>query len=426
MLRNDNHMENAILIEELSKRFYRSHANRPQTFQDLFLRGLVKSMKHDEFWALRDVNFEVAPGRMAGIIGRNGSGKSTLLRLIGGVGKADRGRIVTRGRIGALIDLGAGFHPDLTGRENVYINGVISGLTRKEVTRNFDSIVAFAELEDFIDSPLRVYSLGMQMRLAFAVAIHIQPSILLIDEVLAVGDIAFQNKCLGRIAQFKAQGCAILLVSHDTGLVSKLCDEVLWLHQGQLAARGEAEEVVDQYLAEMEAETRRRTPESSLVQPTPVGIDLKLNENRFGSLEMQITEVTLLDAGGRIVEELPSGQPLSVQIGYRAPQPLSSPIFGVTISREDGLICYESSTETEGVVAPMVNGEGKIILEFDRLDLTGDTYYLDVGVYERTWAYAYDYHWHVYPLRVTAAGGAKGILQPPHRWIWQSQMPEEV
>jgi lipopolysaccharide transport system ATP-binding protein len=383
-------------------------------------------MKQDEFWALQDVSFEVAPGRMAGIIGRNGSGKSTLLRLTGGVGKADRGRIITRGRIGALIDLGAGFHPDLSGRENVFINGVISGLTRKEVMKNFDSIVAFAELEDFIDSPLRIYSLGMQMRLAFAVAIHIQPTILLIDEVLAVGDISFQNKCLDRIGQFKAQGCAILLVSHDAGLVSRLCDEVLWLDRGKVAARGEAEEVVEQYLAEMEAETRRRTPESSVVQPTPVGIDLKLNENRFGSLEMEITDVTLLDVNGRAVEELPSGQSLSVQIAYRAPQPIPSPIFGVTISREDDLICYDSNTETAGVVAPILQGSGTITLVFDRLDLADNQYCLDVGVYKGNWEYAYDYHWHAYPLRITAAGGAKGVVQPPQRWIWQSQEPEQA
>ena len=411
-------MENAILIEGLSKKFYRPHAERPRTLQELFVRGFVRPQAQEEFWALQDVSFELAPGKMTGIIGRNGSGKSTLLRLIGGVGKADRGRITTRGRIGALIDLGAGFHPDLTGRENVFINGVISGLTRQEVHENFDSIVAFAELEDFIESPLRTYSLGMQMRLAFAVAVHIQPSILLIDEVLAVGDIAFQNKCLERIAQFKAQGCAILLVSHDTALVGKLCNEVLWLDKGKVAAQGNPKEVVGQYMAVMEHETRRRTPHFPHVQRTSGGADLALNKNRFGSLEMEITNVTLLNASGQRTEELTSGQPLAIQITFHAPQPIPSPIFGLTISKSDGFICYDTNTESSGVVGTMLSGSGKILLMIERLDLIEDTYFVDVGVYERTWDYAYDFHWHVYPLRITGSPASKGILCPPHRWVW--------
>lgn len=409
-------MGSAIRIEGLSKKFYRSHGDRPWTFQDIFSRGLGMSLKRDEFWALQNVNFEVAPGKMAGVIGRNGSGKSTLLRLTGGVGKADEGRIITHGRIGALIDLGAGFHPDLTGRENVFINGVISGLTRREVTKNFDSIVDFAELEDFIDSPLRIYSLGMQMRLAFSVAIHIQPAILLIDEVLAVGDIGFQNKCLEQITQFKAQGCAILLVSHDTGLVSKLCDDVLWLDKGQVAARGEAQEVVSQYLAKMEAETRRRTPESNLVQPTPGGIDLKLNENRFGSQEMKIEAVSMCNSHGDVIRYLDSGEALTIAIDYSAPEPITAPIFGVTISREDGLVCWDGSTHGKLLPARDLQGRGRVVLSIDRLDLAAGDYYIDVGIHHQDWAYAYDYHWHVYSLEIGAHTAQKGLLLPPHTW----------
>jgi lipopolysaccharide transport system ATP-binding protein len=223
------------------------------------------------FWALRDVSFSVSPGRMTGVIGPNGAGKSTLLQLIGGVGRPDEGSVQAYGRIGALLDLGAGFHPELTGRENVFINGVISGLTRHEVAQQFDSIVAFAELDEFIDSPLRTYSSGMQMRLGFAVAVHIVPDILLIDEVLAVGDLAFQNKCLERIAHFKAQGCAILFVSHSTNSIQQFCEEALWLHQGKLVAYGPAEVVAGQYVAEMSAETRRPTPAAQPVMHPPMG-----------------------------------------------------------------------------------------------------------------------------------------------------------
>src|SRR5438132_13144083 len=217
-------MGNAIIVQNLSKQFRRYHSDRPWTLQEAFLQGLRRMKPAEYFWALHEVSFSIAYGRMVGVIGPNGAGKSTLLRLIGGVGRPDKGTIRVHGQIGALLDLGTGFHPELTGRENVFVSGVIAGLTRREVAQRFDSIVAFAELQQSIDSPLRTYSSGMQMRLAFAVAIHTEPEILLIDEVLAVGDLAFQRKCLQRIAQFKAEGCTILLVSHDATLIQQLCD----------------------------------------------------------------------------------------------------------------------------------------------------------------------------------------------------------
>ncbi|HNB51937.1 MAG TPA: ABC transporter ATP-binding protein [Anaerolineales bacterium] len=409
-------MTTPILVQKVSKRFRRYAPERPTTFLETLIHGFRGLKPAEEFWALREVTFAISPGKMVGIVGPNGAGKSTLLRLIGGVGKPDSGSVQTYGRIGALLDLGAGFHPDLTGRENVFITGVISGLTRREVQTRFDEIVAFAELAEFIDNPLRTYSTGMQMRLAFAVAVHIEPEILLIDEVLAVGDIAFQRKCLERIAEFKANGCAIVLVSHDPGVVQQLCDEVIWLKNGFIAGYGPAEIILGQYKAEMNAETRRRTPRSlpnSLIGTHP---DLKINENRFGSLEMEITEVTLIGGDGLVVEEFTNGHSLTVQITYHAPRPILSPIFSMTISKENGAVCFDTSTDASGVETPWLSGTGKITVTFDRLDLARNIYYVDVGVYENAWAYAYDYHWHVYPLRVTAAGGDKGILYPPHHW----------
>ena len=241
-------MRHTIVIEHVGKQFRRYHHDRPWTWQEMFQRGMRRVKPAEQFWALRDVSLTVAAGRMVGVVGGNGAGKSTLLRLLGGVGRPTEGRIQVDGRIDALLDLGAGFHPDLTGRENVFISGVINGLTRREVARQFDSIVAFSELDEFIDFPLRTYSTGMQMRLAFAVATHTHPSILLIDEVLAVGDLAFQRKCLERIEQFKVEGCTIILVSHDTGLVSELCDEAVWLQGGRLIDYGCAKPVVDRYI----------------------------------------------------------------------------------------------------------------------------------------------------------------------------------
>jgi lipopolysaccharide transport system ATP-binding protein len=293
---------------------------------------------------------------------------------------------------------------------------VIAGLTRHEVARRFDSIVGFAELESFIDNPLRTYSTGMQMRLGFAVAVHTDPEILLIDEILAVGDLAFQRKCLDRIAQFKAEGCTIVLVSHDTDSIQQLCDKALWLRRGRLVAYGPADVVIDQYVAEMSAETRRRTPATHPVVRTSTGTELRVNENRFGSMEMEIVAVRLLDPAGFPVTELDSGDPLHIEIEYLAPSPIPNPIFGVTISREDGTICYDTSTDGAVHHLPTVHGPGQISFEIERLDLIGAQYYVDVGVYEREWAYAYDYHWHVYPLIVRPTGGEKGILRPPHCW----------
>jgi lipopolysaccharide transport system ATP-binding protein len=410
-------MPDAIAVQNLGKRFRRYHADRPNTLKEALLRGLRRIRPAEYLWALRDVSFRIPPGRMVGVVGPNGAGKSTLLRLIGGVGLPDEGSVTVRGRIGALLDLGTGFHPDLTGHENVFVNGVISGLTRHEVARRFDSIVAFAELEEFIDNPLRTYSTGMQMRLGFAVAAHTDPEILLIDEILAVGDLAFQRKCLERIAQFKDQGCTIVLVSHDAGSIQRLCDEALWLRQGKLVACGPADVVAGQYIAEMSAETRRRTPAAQPVVRTPTGTELRVNENRFGSMEIEIVAVRLLHPAGFPVTELDSGEPLHVEIEYLAHGPVREPIFGITITREeDELVCYDTSTEAAGPRLSTARGPGQITFQIERLDLIGGQYYVDVGAYEREWAYAYDYHWHVYPLAIRPTRGEKGVVRPPHCW----------
>jgi lipopolysaccharide transport system ATP-binding protein len=395
-------MGDAIIVRNLGKRLRRYHPNRPTTLQEALLGGLRRMWPAARFWALREVSFSVALGRGVGLIGPNGAGKSTLLRLIGGVGRPDEGSVEVHGRIGALLELGAGLHPDLTGRENVYINGVLAGLSRREVAQQFDSIVAFAELEEFIDSPLHTYSTGMQMRLSFAVAAHTKPDILLIDEVLAVGDLSFQRRCLQRIEQFKAEGCAIILVSHDAAMVQQFCDEALWLRAGRLVAHGPAEVVVNQYVRGM-----------------TTGAELRINENRFGSLKLEITAVRLLDGQGVPTTELNSGDALSIEIDYMATQSIHAPIFSAIIVRLDGVVCFESST-VEALTLPTVYGQGRIVLHLDRLDLNGGLYYVDVGAYEREGKDTYDYHWHVYPLIIRSASPEYGILCPPHRWKMES------
>ncbi len=239
----------AIFVEGLSKAFAHMHADRPMTLQEVFQRGIGRPKPANVFWALDDVSFRVGPGRIMGVIGFNGAGKSTLLRLIAGVGRPNRGRVEVRGRMRAMLDLGTGFHPELTGRENIFVSGVTSGLTRREVAERYDEIVDFSELEAIaLDDPLRTYSTGMHMRLAFSVASSFQPDILLVDEVLAVGDLRFQKKCFDRMDRFRAQGGTGLFATHAPELVARLCDEAIWLHEGRVAAHGSAGEVARAYL----------------------------------------------------------------------------------------------------------------------------------------------------------------------------------
>ncbi|NTW01043.1 MAG: ABC transporter ATP-binding protein, partial [Oscillochloris sp.] len=403
-------MPAAITVTNLGKRFRRQGAAAPRTLKEALLRG-GRGLRSETFWGLRDVNFRIAPGRTIGIIGHNGAGKSTLLRLIGGVGRPTTGSVQRSGRIGALLDLGAGLHPELTGRENIFVTGVISGMTRTEVAQRFADIVAFAEVADFIDSPLRTYSTGMRMRLAFAVAVHCDPHILLIDEVLAVGDLAFQRKCLDRIRQFQAQGCTIIMVSHDPGQIRSLCDEVIWLHAGNVQAHGPTEQVLADYIALMEQRARQDTPNL----PAQVLVDgqlLQAGVNRFGSQTIQITAVRLLDHRGIPIDSIMCGDSLRVELDYLAPQPITSPLASISLNRPNGEICLDTSTEAAGIDIPILLGTGTIQLQIERLDLAGGEYVLSVGLYAHDWASTYDYHWQVYPLRITMAPESKAVLYP--------------
>jgi ABC-type polysaccharide/polyol phosphate transport system ATPase subunit len=412
-------MRQSIVVKGLGKRFNRYSADRPLTIMEAALWGWWRMKPQARFWALRDVSFTVSPGEILGILGKNGAGKSTLLQLIGGIGRAEEGTIKVNGRIGGLLDLGAGFHSDLTGRENVFVGAVVAGLTRREAAHRFDDIVEFAELEQFIDSPLRTYSTGMKMRLAFSVAVHTDPEVLLVDEHLSVGDVAFQTKCLNKIAEFKTQGCAIVLISHNPGQIQKLCDRALWLQEGKILAYGEPEVVAGQYLSEMRSETEKRTPMRPL-DVTSTGSQLRVNENRFGSLEVEITDVKVLPD-----EEIDSGDAVTIEIHYFVPQSITGAIIGVTISREDGQNCFDTNTNQMGRLLPLAKGEGKIRLHLDRLDLGNGQYYINAGIYEKSWAYAYDYHWHVYPLYVRSTVHQKTILCPPYRWEFESKMQVE-
>ncbi len=403
-------MQDAIVVENLGKSFNRYHENKPRTIMEAAMSGFRGLSTDERFWALRNINFAVSPGEMLGIIGHNGAGKSTLLQLIGGVGYPNEGKVKVNGRIGALLDLGAGFSADLTGRENVFVSGVVAGLSRREVAKRLDAIVEFAELEKFIDNPVRTYSTGMQMRLAFSVAVYTQPDVMLVDEFLSVGDLAFQNKCLQRIEELRASGCAIILISHNAEQVEQLCNKALWLRQGKILAYGEPKVIASQYISEMQLQTRQLTPNKPS-QMTASGVELQINENRFGSLEVEITNVRLLPD-----KAINSGDSLSLIIEYFSNKAIDSPIFSASITTFDNQKFLDTNTTDMGVLLPTIQGKGQIKLDFDRLDLTSGEYLLDVGVYEHNWAYAYDYHWQAYSFKVLSSRDTKGILNPPLSW----------
>jgi lipopolysaccharide transport system ATP-binding protein len=301
----------AIEFENVSKRFILHHA-RPRSFQELVIGALWRSWSREELWALKDVSFEVERGEMLGIIGPNGSGKSTVLKLISRILEPTSGKITVDGKVSALIELGAGFHPDLTGGENVYLNGSILGLSQEEMAARFKEIVDFAELERFIDMPLKIYSSGMYMRLGFAIAINVEPDILLIDEVLAVGDETFQKKCLAKIEEFKQQGKTMVFVSHALETVRKLCDQAIWLEQGEIQSIGNPDKVIYDYLDDL----RRKEGVALDKKHRHLRYELEEQqlENRWGSGEVEIYDVQLLGGNGEEQHVYQTGDIMTIRL----------------------------------------------------------------------------------------------------------------
>ena len=416
-------MTNAIEVRDVRK-LYRRYGRRRHfgTLKSALLSGgVLAGLKPDEvFEALKGVSFDVPEGCSFGIIGRNGSGKSTMLKLIAGIGKPTSGTISVRGRVSALIELGAGFHPEISGRENVFINGMMLGLTRREVAQRFDQIVAFAELEDFIDAPVKTYSSGMYMRLGFAVAIHVDPDVLLVDEVLAVGDEAFTHKCLDKLAELRRRGRTVLLVTHSLNLVTKFCDQALWLDAGVARAEGDPKRALDAYLmdvargenAAMAAADAAAAGESTAGEPADM---FKAAAGRWGTREAEIVVVELLRADGTAAHVFESGQPATVRFTVRAHQPLNDFVFGVSIFNADGICCYGTNTSIEGARPGELSGEAQVVFEIDRLDLVDGSYKLDVAVHRENGA-PYDYHRLLHSFRVNSERKDTGIFRPSHRW----------
>jgi ABC-type polysaccharide/polyol phosphate transport system ATPase subunit len=433
---------NAVEVRDVHK-IYRRYGRRKQfaTLKSALLSGSVlRDLRPDAvFEALNGLSFDIAKGTTFGIVGRNGSGKSTMLKLIAGIGKPTSGTVRVNGRLSALIELGAGFHPEISGRENVYINGLMLGLSRREITNRFDEIVRFAELEDFIDAPVKTYSSGMYMRLGFAVAINVNPDVLLVDEVLAVGDESFTHKCLDKFAEFRRRGRTILLVTHSLDLVSRFCDEALWLDGGVAKLNGDPKRVIDAYLmdvARQENDTLaesgmrnagagiRQEPEPEPEQEPPVpgsampdpGMDLfKATEGRWGSREAEITRIDMIGASGQPAHLFQSGERVEIRLHIRANQHVSDFAFGVGIFNAEGVCCCGTNTLIDGGAPAELTGEGLVIFTIDALNLVEGTYKLDVAVHRQD-GVPYDYHRQLFTFRVKSPQKDVGIFRPPHRW----------
>jgi lipopolysaccharide transport system ATP-binding protein len=405
-------MSMAVHFEQVSKRFILHH-ERPRSFQELAI-GLLRrnDSAREEFWALKDVSFTIPAGETVGIIGPNGAGKSTVLKLVSRIIEPTSGRVESNGRLGALLELGAGFHPDLTGRENVYLNGSILGLSHREIDRQFDSIVDFAEIARFIDMPVRNYSSGMLMRLGFAVATSFHPDILLIDEVLAVGDQAFQAKCLQYITQMREQGVTILFVSHGLDMVRRLCHRAIWLDEGQVQAIGPADEVITSYLSQVWKDTNIRLLDEG---------DATGRGSRWGSGEAIVTKVEFLNEAGRVQRVFQTGSIFVARIHYRAHQPVHMPAFGVAIYREDGTHVNGPNTVESGYEIDVIEGDGTVDYVVESLPLLPGHYEFTAAIYDHHSVHPYDHQHRAYTFEVQPGSMVEkeGLVYIPCRWEHQ-------
>ena len=389
----------AIEVDQVRK-IYRRYGRRRHfgTLKSALLSGrLLRDLQPDEVLeALKDVSFSVEAGRTFGIIGRNGSGKSTMLKLIAGIGKPTSGKVSVQGRVSALIELGAGFHPEISGRENVFINGMMLGLSKRAIAERFDEIVHFAELQDFIDAPVKTYSSGMYMRLGFAVAINVDPDVLLVDEVLAVGDQAFTHKCLDKFEEFRRRGRTVLIVTHSLDMVSRFCDEALWLDAGRTRARGSPAEVIDAYLAEVARSEQQAGPSTAPL-----------------SRDVEILEVELL-VSDKPSGTVASGARVSIRARVRARRPVAGITFGFAVFNAEGIRCCELRTVDAALVVTDFSGDGSVTCDVDRLDLTAGSYTLDMTVNLADGTISDRDHRCAFT--VVSDTRSAGIVAPPHRW----------
>jgi ABC-type polysaccharide/polyol phosphate transport system ATPase subunit len=439
-------MRPAIELTDVTKIYKRYGGRQFATLKSALLnRSILRDLNPKEtFAALKNLSFSVPTGSTFGVMGANGSGKSTTLKLVAGITKPTSGTVDVRGRISALIELGAGFHPEISGRENIFINGIMLGFTKRELERRFDEIVEFAELKHIIDSPVKTYSSGEYMRLGFSVAIHVDPDVLLVDEVLAVGDSHFTHKCLDKFSEFKRRGKTVLLVTHTLDLIEKFCDEAVWIDGGEKRAQGDPRRVVGAYntavaeadetqLAADDLKAQRSVAAQEAPDAAAAAVPaqeaaevaaatepdnmFQANEGRWGSRDIEITGVDLLGPDGKASHVFESGEAMSINLRVHARQPVDDYVFGIGLFNVEGVCCYGTNTSLEEYESAPFFGDGEVRFVIGGLDLVPGTYKLDVAAHRRD-GYQYDYHRLLYTFRVKSRLNDTGIYRPRHAWTF--------
>jgi len=410
-------------IVNLSKSFERRTRSKGgyTTIKSALLSALHPSRRHHHpplvTQAIKDLTMRIPRGSSIGLIGRNGSGKSTFLKLLTGIYKPTSGHVSVRGRVAALIELGAGFHPDFTGRENLILSGIMHGLSREEVLERFDDIVSFAELSDVIDDPVRTFSSGMFMRLGFSVAVHTDPDILLVDEVLAVGDAGFVAKCKDRIGELRKQGRTLILVTHDLDAVERWCDEAIWLDRGDVMDRGSPRRVIDAYRhfiekgEEEEILSSESAPRDSS-QPSTTSVRAPA---RWGSREVEILTVEASGSNGSDKRVFHPDDSVRIRLEYRVNAPATDIVFGVGINRSDGLHVFGTNTMIDRVSLPSLGAHGSVECEIERIGILDGAYSIDAAVH-RSDGYPFDYHQGALQISVRSDNRTVGVLSPQRFW----------
>lgn len=428
-------MEYVIEVQDIWKKFRLFHDRAP-TLKETVL--FSHRRKYDDLWVLKGVDLKVEKGKTLGLIGQNGSGKSTLLKLMTRIMYPDKGSVQVRGKISSLLELGAGFHPDFSGLENIYMNAAIFGLTKKEIDQKLDEIIRFSELEEFVDSPVRTYSSGMYMRLAFSIAINVEPDVLLIDEILAVGDESFQKKCFNKMKSFKSKGTTIVIVSHSLNQLEMLCDELAWLHEGTLVRQGLAAEVIDDYRETMfgqenlrlEAENRQQAEwpqEGSMVadggdsseigESIPVSAQFTGQPNHRGNGAVEIIKTILLDSSGQPKVTFECGESCMIEMRCRRHKPVSSLVFGIAIYRNDDIWCYGTNTfiDRYPVNVEELGNEIVVRAKIDKLNLVEGEYYLNVASSDGLGT-EYDYWTRCAVFNMYSHVKDVGVCRLEHQW----------
>ena len=388
----------AVQADSVSKR-YRIYHNKSRTLKEAVFRGRGQ---YEDFDALSDVSLTVLDGESVGILGANGSGKSTLLKLIARIIRPDRGSVTVNGTVSALLEVGAGFHPEYTGRENIYLYGALLGLNRAEINARFGEIVEFSGLERFIDNAVKNYSSGMYMRLGFAVAIHVDPDIILIDEVLAVGDASFQKRCLDRIADLQGAGRTIVFVSHDLGTMRELCQRAIWIEDGRVMVDGPVDRAIGLYTESQDKRSQVQVVNSDRLQ-------------RWGSGEVTIEGVRVLDGDGAETAALRHGERGAIELQVECRQQLPGVSAGIGVFKRDGTYCTGLSMEADECLASLTPGRHQVRLQLDDLSLSPGSYLLDLGLVEPGTGHIYDFSSREHVLDVEGEA-SEGIFMLPHRW----------